>query len=130
MDNLFPGCGIWFSERQRNGEHKDVPAVVLWIEEGSPVVIVARGTSQAYDRGFSGDEALAYGPEDVVGKRLGLTLLTRFRKDDVKSISTEQIVKRCGQLPRGDWKKLMSLTEAHVEAVVRSVQEAVDPSKA
>lgn len=119
---LFAGCGIWFREHQKNGGHKDAPAVVLWVQDGCAIVIIARGTSQAYDRGgFCSDGALEFGPMDPVGKRLSLTQLTRFRSNDVKRIEIEQVVKTCGQIPRGDWKRLNQLTEMRVAGLAQAV---------
>lgn len=121
MAKLTPGSAIGFTEVQSDGSGKDVPAVVLWAEEGYAVIVIARGTSQTSHNsgGFDDAGVLEFFPTGPVGKRMGLTKLTRFRSNDVKRIQRTQITKHCGLLPRGDWKQLATLTQRCVEELAQ-----------
>jgi hypothetical protein len=115
MSGLSPGRGVWFSEQQSDGSSKVVPAIVLWVAETRPVVVVARGTSQFNDRFCSGEGALEIAPSDPCGRRLQLSLLTRFRANDVKVIATESIIQTCPRLTRDVWKQILEVTREAIE---------------
>jgi hypothetical protein len=122
MGRLFAGLGIWFTEVQQSGHSKEVPAIVLMV--GPDHVVIARGTSQPYDYGgFSGEDGLTISALDPSGKRLGLTRVTRFRRDDVKVIAISSVCQTCSQMSRGTYKKVRDLTR---DAVGRLAAE-LDP---
>jgi hypothetical protein len=122
MGRLFVGLGIWFTEVQKTGRSKSVPAIVLAV--GPDKVVIARGTSQSYDYGgFSGEDGLAISALDPSGKRLCLTSVTRFRRDDVKVIDISAVCQTCSQMSRGTYKQVRDLTR---DAVGRLASE-LDP---
>jgi hypothetical protein len=110
MDELSPGRGIWFSERQRDESTKVVPGIVLWVGQNRPVLVVARGTSQLNDQFCSDEDAVIIAPSDPSGIRLELALITQFRADDVKLIAVEAVTKRCPRMTRDVWKRVDALT--------------------
>jgi hypothetical protein len=125
MGSLFPGLGIWFCEIQNNGQTKVVPGVVLHV--GRDRVVVARDTSQSNDTGgFTSIDAISLSPNEPCGVRLRLSLVTRFRSDDVKVIAISSIERICSQMSRGTWKQIRDLTRD----AVRRLAERVEPTSA